>query len=260
MHFVAPEQRFRLRREALHMQRAEPALCANARNRAGVAGEAGLFEAGLNIAVKRIESVGFDPHIQLIPAGSIEAAQRAIGEHAVIGVGIDRAGQPGGIFLPGAVVSSGQQEAAQNAALGVEGGAGIFAKIAVKPFAALHIIGHATRAYGTFHKANQRPFLCPRHDPAIDFLPPRNLAIDEAEFQMQRAANHRGGEFDQRNPVIALNRPGRAGGTNPGDLLLLQPVQHSCAFIRSIDADRAGNPGAHWSAMPVGQADRDDRA
>ena len=172
-----------------------------------VASQARFGEAGLEVAVEGVEAGGLDADIQLLAAGRIELSARAVGKHCVICIGVERAEQAGIVLLRGAVVSDGDEVFAQHAALCVERHAGIVAQIAVEIARPFHVIGHAARADGAFGQTDNRPFDVTRHDPCVELLFAGDLAIVEAEIELQRSADHRRGEFDKGDAIVPCHRP-----------------------------------------------------
>ena len=203
------------------MDPAQPALCFHPGGCTLVACELGLVEAGLEIAEQRGEFRAFDPHIQLVAAGGIEAPIRAVSEHSVIGARIDRAEQALLVALLGAVVSHRQQGRSQHPAFGVERNAAMITKVAVKAPGALHHVGDRALARSGFDQPDQRPLLVTWHHPGFQRFPAlllvglnsSNLAallvVGKGEIELKRSAHQRGRQFNQRDAIVALDCPAR---------------------------------------------------
>ena len=102
-------------------------------------------------------------------------------------------------------------------ALGIERHAGMLAQIAVKPARTFHVVSNAARADRTFSQPDQDPGLIAGHDPGIKLLTAALLFVGEVEFHVQLAADHGRREFDQGNPLVALDHPARCGPAQTGE-------------------------------------------
>ena len=246
--------------EALRLHTAHARLAHHPGGGTIVGGKPGLVEGGLEIAIERIETGGFDADIQLLAAGGIELARRGITEHGVIGVRIDRAEHALVLALLGAVIGEGQQILPEHAALGIERDARIIAKIAVELAGAFHVVGHRTRAHGAFGKADHSPFDRTRFDPGFQFLAAGDLAIVEGEVETQRAADHGRGKLDLRDAFIALHHPARRHRGRAGELVQLLAVDLFGALVGGVEGEAAGNAFAQRAVVAVQHADRHHRA
>ena len=248
------------RAKALQMNRAELGLGLHARHGALIAGELGLVEASLHIAIHGIEGRCLDAKIELVAAGGIKPARRTIAIDGVIGLGVNRAHQGLVIRLLGAVISDGQQEFAQHPALGIECGAGVTAKVAREIARALHGIGNGPRADAAFGKTNQRPFDIARLDPAFERLGAMLLAIGEGEIEADGARSHGRRKLDQRHAILALDHPMRRIAAKPRERARLGRGDGIGAFVRAGDGDIARQTGMNRAAIAIKNAHRDHRA
>ena len=122
-----------------------------------------------------------------------------------------------------------------------------------------HAIGNGLRPQRAFGQADQGPRQIARHDPAVDGLVPFGPAVVEHEIEMDRAADHRRGQFDIGHAVIALDRPVRRGAALAGQRTLLQGVDHFGAFIRRGNGDITRHAAVHRASVAIKNAQGQDR-
>ena len=204
--------------KGLPVQATNACLPLGTRQRTLIASEHRLVETGDEIAIESVERGGFDANIQLLRAGRIETPRRSVGIDGVIGLGVNGPGQPLCRLFLRAVVGEGHERLTQYAPLCVECDARFVAQIAVKAACPLHGIGDGLGADRSFGETYQRPIEIAGHNPSIQLLAPCDVLILKCKLEAQRPAHHSRCQFEQRDPVVAFDGPGRARTPTAGKL------------------------------------------
>ena len=222
--------------------------------RADVAGELGLVDAGVIIAEQGIELRPLQAEIEPPLRGGVIAALRPVGIDRIILVRIDDSAKAAVSLAPVAVISERHQPAPLDAAARIERESAIGQPAAVVAAEPLHVAAEAVVADRAFGEAHNGPGPLARIEPGFEPLLADQLAVAEGETERDGAGRRGRLKLDISDAVVALDMPDRAGAFEPGQLPRLLRVGFDRGIIRRRHREVPGEAVMDRAAIAVGQA------